>query len=198
MQYDILRDVLIIVVSVIAVLGAIIGGIVFFLLRESLTKDIKADVKKDVDRECRKLRGQSWTQAGVTYWMQHRYDKAIKVTKQAITEAGDVLDESELVFAKSNLGYYYGEKHKQQPQPDLKEEATDLTKIGFERYSPSINAFQEPDWIDNFVFVKAVFAQTNEERKEVLQLIDSLSLRGDLVRIYADLKETKQYLLTLT
>lgn len=196
MQYDILRDVLIIVVSIIAVLAALIGGLVFFILRAALTKDITTKVIKQVDRECRKLRGQSKTQAGITYWMQHLYDNAIEVTKQALAETGDVLTEPELIFAKSNLGYYYAEKHKQQPSWDLKEEAIDLTKIGFERYSPSIQGFQKPDWIDNFVFVKAVFTQTSKEREEVVQLINELLLRGDLATIHAYLEESKQYVLT--
>jgi len=198
MQYEIFRDVLIIVVSVSAVLGALIGGLVFFLLRTVLIKDITGEVNKQVDRACRKLTGQSKTQAGVTSWMQHLYDRAIELTKQALTEAGDVLDESELIFAKSNLGYYYAEKHKKQPSLDLKEKAIDLTKIGFERYSPSIPEFQKPDWIDNYVFVKAVFVQTGKERTEVLQLIDELLLRNDLAPIHAYLEESKQYVLTQT
>ncbi len=196
MQYEILRDVLIIVISVTAVLGAVIGGLIFFLLRTVLIKDVTTEVNKQVDKACRKLRGQSKSQAGVTYWLQRSYDNAIEVTKQALTEAGDVFDESELIFAKSNLGYYYAEKHKRQPLWGLKEEAIDLAQIGFERYSPSLLGFQKPDWIDNFVFVKAVFVQTNKEREEVVQLIDELLSRNDLAKIRDYLEESKQYVLT--
>jgi len=121
MQYEILRDVLIIVMSAAAVLAALIGGLLFFLLRTVLTKDITTEVDKHVDKECRKLRGKSDMQAGVTYWIQKMYDHAIDVTQRALTEAGDVLDESQVIFAKSNLGFYYSEKHKQQPSLHLKE-----------------------------------------------------------------------------
>lgn len=195
MQYEILRDLLIIVVSITAVFGVLIGGLVFFLLRTVLVKDITTEVDRRVDKECRRLRGQSKTLAGVTYWLQHSYDTAINITKQALTESGDVLSESDLIFAKSNLGYYYAEKHKQQPLWKQKEEAIDLTRIGFEKYSASIPEFQKPDWIDNFVFVKAVFTQTSNERDELVQLINELLLRTDLALIHAYLKESKQYIL---
>ncbi|MCK4274659.1 MAG: tetratricopeptide repeat protein [Dehalococcoidales bacterium] len=192
MQYEIFRDVLVILISVTAVLGAIIGGMIFFLLRTALIKDITVEVNKQVDKECRKLRGQSKAQAGVSYWMQHRYDNAIEATQQALAEARDVLDKWELIFAESNLGYYYAEKHKQQPAWELKEEAIELTKTGFERYSPSIPRFQKPDWVDNYVYVKATFVKTDKEREEVVQLIDELLLRDDLAKIHTFLEDSKK------
>jgi len=193
MQYEILRDVLIIVVSVTAMLGALIGGLVFFLLRAALIKDITAEVSKQVDKECCKLRAISDVQLGVTYWIQKSYDRAIEVTKRALEDAEDVLDESKVIFAKSNLGFYYAEKHKQEPTWRRKEEAIELTKIGFEKYSPSVSGFQQPDWIDNHVFVKATFVQTSREREEVVQLIDNLLSRGDLETIHVYLEESKTY-----
>jgi len=197
MQYEVLRDVLIIVVSAAAVLAAIIGGLLFFLLRTVLMKDITTEVGKHMDKECRKLRGQSDLQLGVTYWTARMYDHGIDVTQRALTEAGDVLGESQAIFAKSNLGFYYAEKHKQQPSWHLKEAAVDLTKIGFKKYSPSISEFKEPDWIDNYVFVKSVFVQFSSEREEVIQLIDTLLLRADLESVHTYLEESKQYALGL-
>ena len=197
MQYAILRDVLIIVISAGAVLAALIGGLMFFILRTALLKDITAEVTKHVDRECRKLRGQSDMQVGVTYWIAAMYDHAIDVTNRALREAEDVLDESQIIFAKSNLGYYYAEKHKKKPSWHLKEEAIALTKIGFERYSPTNPDFKKPDWIDNYVFAKATFVQTKSEREEVTKLIDDLLSRADLEVIHAFLKESKQYVSAL-
>jgi len=197
MQYEILRDVLILVISGAAVLAALIGGLLFFLLRTVLMKDISTEVGKHMDKECRKLRGQSDMQAGVTYWIQKMYDHAIDVTQRALTEAGDVLDEPQVIFAKSNLGFYYAEKHKQQSSWNLKEEAIDLTKIGFEKYSPSISEFRKPDWIDNYVFVKSVFVQSSNEREQVIQLIDKLLSRTDLKSVHTYLEESKQYALGL-
>ncbi len=193
MQYEILRDVLVIVTSVTAILGALIGGLVFFLLRVALMKDITAEVSKYVNKECCKLRAILDVQLGVTYWMQKSYDKAIEVTKRALVDAEDILAESKVIFAKSNLGYYYAEKHKQESAPHRKEEAIELTKVGFEKYSPSVSEFQQPDWIDNYVFVKAAFVQTNREREEVIQLIDNMISRGDLETIHIYLEESKTY-----
>ena len=193
MQYEILRDVLIIVVSAIAVLSALIGGLLFFLLRSVLMQDITTKVNKRVDKECRKLRAISDVQLGVTYWMQKSYDRAIEVTKRALEDAEDILDEAKVIFAKSNLGFYYAEKHKQEPTWHRKEEAIELTKIGFEKYSPSVSRFQQPDWIDNYVFVKVAFVQTSKERKDVVQLIDNLLLRGDLETIHVYLEDSKTY-----
>jgi len=197
MQYEIFRDVLIIVISVTAVLGALIGGLVFFLLRTALIKDITTEVGKHVDKACRKLTGQADVQAGVTYWIRGMYDYAINNTERALREAEDVLDEKQIIFAKSNLGYYYAEKHRQQPIWHLKEPAIALTKVGFEKYSPTILDFKQPDWIDNYVFVKVTFTQTASEREEVIELIDSLLLRTDLAMIHAYLEESKQYALNL-
>ena len=84
MQYEILRDVLIIVISATAVLAALIGGLLFLFLRMILMKDIIAKVDKRLDKECRKLLGQTNMQAGVTYWMQHLYDNAIDITKKPL------------------------------------------------------------------------------------------------------------------
>ena len=193
MQYEIFRDILIIVVSVTAVFGALIGGLVFFLLRTALIKDITTEVDKHLDKECRRLRAQSDVQLGVTHWIQKSHDNAINVTKRALAQGGDVLDETDIIFAKSNLGFYYAEKHRKQPSWQLKEEAIDLTKIGYEKYSPSVPEFQKPDWIDNYVFVKAVFALTDSEKEEVIQLTDKLLLRGDLETIHSYLEESKQY-----
>lgn len=193
MQYEILRDVLIIVVSVTAVLGALIGGLVFFLLRTALLKDITTEVDKRVDKECCKLRAISDVQLGVTYWMQKSYDRAIGVTKRALDDAEDILDESKVIFAKSNLGFYYGEKHQKETIWHRKEEAIELTKIGFEKYSSSVSEFQQPDWIDNYVFVMARFVETNREREEVVQLIDNLMTRHDLESICDYLEESKIY-----
>lgn len=197
MQYEILRDVLIIAVTLTAILGALIGGLVFFLLRTVLMKNITTEVSKQVDKECCKLRAISDVQIGVTYWMQKLYDRAIEVTKRALEDAEDVLDESKVIFAKSNLGFYYAEKHKQKPIWRRKEEAIELTKIGFEKYSPSVSEFQQPDWIDNYVFVKATFVQTSREREEVVQLIDNLMSRGDLETVHVYLEESKTYVLGL-
>jgi len=194
MEYEILRDVLIIVVSVIAVVSAVIGGIIFFLLRSSLTRDVATEVNKRVDIECRKLRAISDIQLGVTYWIQNSYDRAIEVTQRALEDAEDILDETKVIFAKSNLGYYYAEKHKQEPIWHIKEEAMKLVKLGYEKYSPVIDdRFQQPDWIDNYVFVKAVFVQTSKERDDVVQFIDSLLPRKDLKSIKSCLGDSKKY-----
>lgn len=193
MQYDILRDVLIILGSVMAVFAAIIGGLIFFVLRAALMRDVTTTVSKQVDEECRKLRATADVQLGVIYWIQGAYDKAIDVTKRALNNAGDILDEEKIIFAKSNLGYYFGEKHKKEPLWCKKEEAIELTRIGSDRYSPHIPKFQHPDWVDNYMFVKATFVQTIKERDEVVQLIEQLKLRGDLQPIKAYLEGYRRY-----
>jgi len=197
MQYEILRDVLIIVVSVVAVLSALIGGLVFFLLRAALIKDITTEVIKQVDRECRKIRGQSDIQAGVTYWTQGMYNHAIDFTNRALAEAGDVLDEDRIIFGKSNLAYYYAEIHRKQPSWNLREEAIELAQIGYEKYSPTISKYKKPDWIDNYAFVRATFIKDSDERDEITQLIDRLLLRGDLEAIHLYLQEYKQHIQNL-
>ena len=193
MQYEILRDVLIIGVSAVAVFSALISALVFFILRAVLMKDITTEVNKRVDTECRKLRATADVQLGVTYWIQKSYDRAIDVTKRALEDAEDILDEAKVIFAKSNLGFYYAEKHKQEPTWHMKEKAMELTKIGFEKYSSSVSKFQQPDWIDNYVFVKAAFVQTIKERQDVIQLVNDLLLRGDLETIHCYLEQSKAY-----
>jgi len=200
MRYEILRDVLIIVVTAAAVLSALIGGLVFFVLRSILIKDVSSEVNQKVDSECRKLNGLSDIQLGVTYWIQKSYDNAIKVTERAIFQAQDVLSEDRLIFAKSNLGFYYAEKHKyalkqkQKPFWHWKQKAIELTKVGFDRYSASTPDLQAPDWIDNYVFVRVVFAQTDSEKAEIIQLIDELLPRGDLEAVRRYLEQSKEYI----
>lgn len=193
MQYDIFRDLITIVIGVTAVLGAIIGGLLFFVLRAALIKDIMGEVNKQIDKTCRKLAGQTDSQAGITYWVAKMYDQAINVTKRALTDAEDVLDKSQVIFAKSNLGFYYAEKHRVQQSFELKEEAIALTKIGFEEYSSTKVALRQPDWIDNYVFTKVTFVETKSERIEIIELINKLLLRADLARIHNYLEDSKKF-----
>lgn len=197
MQYEIFRDLLMVLITAGAGLAALLGGLVFFVLRAILVKDISAEVDRRVDKELRKLRGQSDLQTGVTYWIQRMYDRAIDVTRRAITEAGDVLDESQRIFAKSNLGFYYAEKHRQQPSWQLKSEAIELTRTGYEKYSASDLAFAQPDWISNYLFVRSAFIQSIQERDEVIQVIDGLLKREDLKPVHGYLQESKEYALAL-
>ncbi|MFC2006178.1 hypothetical protein ACFLVG_04410 [Chloroflexota bacterium] len=192
MEYTIFRDVLIILVSIAAVLSALVGGLLFFLLRSALMKDITSEVNKRLDDECRKLRGQTDIQAGVTYWTQKMYDHAIDFTKRALEDAGDVLDDDRIIFGQSNLAYYYAEKHRQQPSWDLREEAIELAKIGYEKYSSTVSKYKKPDWMDNYAFVRTSFIKDDEEKEEVTRLINELLSRGDLKTVHNYLKEYKQ------
>ena len=192
MQYEILRDVLIISISVIAVLGALIGGLLFFILRAALMRDITDEVNKRLDTECRRLRGQTDIQAGVTYWTQGMYKHAIDFTKRALADAEDVLDEDRVIMGKSNLAYYYAETHRKQPSWNLKEEAIELAQIGYENYSLTNPKYKKPDWIDNYAFVKATFIKNSKERDEVNELLDILLSRGDLEEMHAYLKGYKE------
>ena len=191
MQYEIFRDLLVVIGAVGAVIAAIVGGLGFFALRALLMRDISAVIKKRVDDQCRKIAGQTDIQAGVTYWTQQMYNHAIEVTDRAITQCGDVLDEPQMLYAKSNLAFYYAESHKKQPSWHLKHEAIAHAKLAFERYSPSIATLRKPDWIDNYLFVRVAFLESSQEREEVLKLIDDMLKRSDLQSVHDYLRQSR-------
>ena len=202
MQYEIFRDLLIIVVAATAVFCAVIGALVFFTLRALLIRDITAEALKQVDKQCRKIRATALLQLGVVYWMipmHNTLDKAIEVTERALDEFEDIMEEDELVFAKSNLGFYYAEKHsKGTPLWDRKAEAIALTRVGFEKYSPTASKFRKPDWVDNYVFAKAMFIQTNSEKDEVIKLANEMLGRADLQSVHVYLEESRSHASGLT
>lgn len=190
-KYEVFRDLLVVMVGAGALIGAIAGGLVYLVLRGTLVRDISASVAKRVDKQCRQLAGQTDIQAGVTYWTQKMYDHAIDRTQRALREAGDALDETQATFAKSNLAFYYAEKHKADVAWHLKHEALELAKIGYDKYSPTVDAFKKTDWIDNYVFVRAVFLQSVEERDTLLVEIEELLSRKDLGSIHRYLQDSK-------
>jgi len=197
-DYEILRDTVLIVLGFLAVVAAILGVSLYLSLRAALESNITQKATKRIDDECRRLRAQVDIQAGVIEWHAKAYDRAIEYTQRALVEAETLLSERQVTYAKSNLGFYYAEKHKVTPAWHLKEESIALTKIGFDKYSPTTADFNRPDWVDNYIFACATFVRTTEEKDEVLALIDSLLAHEDLQSIKQYLEESKAYVLGLT
>lgn len=197
-HYDILRDTVLIVLGFLAVVAAILGVSLYLSLRTALESKITQKATKHIDDECRRLRAQVDIQAGVIEWHARAYDRAIEYTQRALTKAEILLSERQVTYAKSNLGFYYAEKHKVTPVWHLKEESIALTKIGFDKYSPTAADFNRPDWVDNYIFARTTFVRTTKEKAEVLALIDSLLAREDLQSIKQYLEESKAYVLGLT
>ncbi len=193
-DYEILRDTVLIVGGFLAVTAAIIGVSLYFSLHRALEHDIIQKATKLIDNECRRLRAQVDIQAGVIGWTAKMYDDAIEHTLRGLKEGKDLLAEREIIWAKSNLGYYYTEQHRQRAAWHLKQESIALTKIGYEKYSSTIPDFNHPDWIDNYIFACATFVSTIKEKEEVLALISNLLTREDLGHIRAYLEESKEYL----
>ena len=191
--YDILRDTVLIVLTAIAVITAIVGAALFFALRASLAPDIVRRANERVDTECRRLLALVDVRSGITYWIAHMYDHAIHVTQRALRDASDILPEQEVISAKSNLGFYYAEKHRQKALWHFKKEAIALTELGYAKYNPTIADFNKPDWVDNYVFTRATFTKTRDEQREVIALIDNLLTRDDLESVRQFLQESKQY-----
>jgi len=191
MRYEIFRDLLVVMVGAGALIGALAGGLLYLVLRGTLVRDVSASVTKRVDKQCRQLAGQTDIQAGVTYWAQGMYDHAIDRTQRALYAAGDVLDEIQVTFAKSNLAFYYADQHKADTAWHLKDEALKLAKIGYDKYSPSIDAFKKADWVDNYMYVRAVFLRSMKERDTLLVEIEELLSRRDLQSIHGYLQGSK-------
>jgi hypothetical protein len=192
--YDLLRDVTLIELAVIALLATIIGVLIFYLLREMLTRDITKKVTELVSAECKKITARANIHAGVNHWLGKMYDTALKLTQIAITEGEDLLDEQEIIMAKSNCGYYLAEIHRKKPCQHLRDKAIEYVQIGYDKYDQLVGKYNRPEWVDNYVFVKACFCESKREQKEILDLIEKLITREDLKEIRDYLKETKTYL----
>jgi hypothetical protein len=184
-----LRDTILIVIAIIGAASAIIGVSLYFALRRTLESTIIKSAERRISRECRKIRAQSDIQAGVIDWLGGRLLHAIKKTKRGLKDGGDVLEEENIIWGKSNLGYYYAESHKQKPSWHLKKESIDLTKVGYDRYNPEESYYNNPDWIDNYIYVKVAFANTPQEKAELTELINNLLSRTDLQAIHQYLAE---------
>lgn len=189
--YDILRDTILIVIGIIAAAAAIIGVSLYFALRRTLESEITKKAEQRISQECRKIRGQSDIQAGVIDWIGKRLNHAINKTNKALREAEDVLEETNIVWAKSNLGFYYAELHRQKPSEYLKDKSIELTKIGYDLYNPQEACYNNPDWVDNYLFVRVTFVSDNNEKSELLKEISELMTRDDLQSIKGYLEEYK-------
>ena len=195
--YELLRDITLIELAVIALLAAIIGVLSFYILKATLTTDITKTIHKLVDKECMKIQARSNIHAGVNHWIGKMYDRAFRLTQMGIEQGSSLLEESEIIMAKSNCGYYLAEQHQISSSIHLKNKAIKYVKEGYEKYDQFKVGYHRPDWIDNYIFVKARFCTDRAEKTELLTLIEQLIVRDDLKDIRYDLNESKNYLVGL-
>ena len=180
--YDIFRDLL----SIFLALLVGTGTLLYLVIRREVTEK----VREDITTEFSKMQGRLHLDMGVMYYYQQNYEKAIQSTKYALTFEKN-LEELDKIYAKSNLAFYYAARHKgfyeppevpprAYPQWENKGEAIKLAKLGYDKYDPLVGKFNIPDWVDNYAFVRAVFAQTSQEKQEVRDFINNLLRRRDL------------------
>lgn len=196
--YDLLRDITLIELAVIALLAGIIGVVLFYLLKDTLTRDITSKMIKLTDTSCNRLQARMNIHDGVIHWIGGMYERAFKLTQIGLELGEHLLDEPEIIMAKSNCGYYLAEDHKKDVLPHLKDKAIKFAQPGYEKYDYLKDKYNRTDWIDNYVFVRVCFCQTKQEQKDLVDLIDKLTKRTDLKDIWGFLNDSKSYLMSLT
>jgi hypothetical protein len=196
--YDLLRDITLIELAVIALLAAIMGIVLFYLLRDKLTQDITNKTKVLIDDGCNRMQARANISGGVVHWIGGMYERAFKLTQEGLELGGHLLEEPEIIMAKSNCGYYLAEDHQKKSLPHLKNMALGYVRPGYEKYNYLSNKYNRTDWIDNYMFVRSRFCETKQEQKELLDLIEQMIKRNDLKDIWGYLNEYKSYLIGLS
>jgi hypothetical protein len=196
-SYDLLRDITLIELAIIALLAAIIGVGLFYLLRDRLTKDITNKMKVLVDESCNRIQARANIHDGVIHWIGGMHERAFKLTQIGLELGAGLLDEPEVIMAKSNCGYYLAEDHQKKSLPHLKRKAIELVLTGYEKYDQLKDKYNRTDWIDNYIFVRTRFCETKLEQKEIVELINELSARNDLKDIREFLIDSKNYVVNL-
>jgi len=173
-KYDIFNDLLIILLSI----GVLVGGILFLLLQKFINDEI--------NKKFNNLEGKNYIELGLLAYHQGNIKKAIKMTERAL-DLENYLDEKDKIWIKNNLAYYNAalyKKHKETITVN-KEKMLELAKIAHDEYSFLSKECNEPEWVETYVFVKAVFAENPAEKEICQQLIQKFLKRKDL----EDIKE---------
>jgi len=179
-KYDIFRDLLFVLLGILSAVGVLI----FLILRARIRRSVEISIRNEFSR----IKGRLALTQGVLYWYMKDYKLAIKTTQRALMEKLDKRDE---IIAKSNLGYYYAEEHERSVQWENKQRAIKLAKFAYNRYKET---FDDPNWVDNYWFVKARFAKTAEEMNEVKTGIEGEINKPDLCLVKPLLEKTLHYL----
>lgn len=183
-KYDVLKDVLLIVMAIIAA-----GGVGIFLVLHRLLRD---SVRKDMAKEFSAISGQIDIVHGFVLWGSMKdLDGAVKYTKSALAKD---IDEEYRTKAKNNLAYYYADKHLKEQQWHLKDEAIELAEYIYKKYDKYKKGFNDPNLVETYAFVRAMFAKDDKEIKEIKAEIKDLIARKDLEEIRKDLQESLDYL----
>ncbi len=97
----------------------------------------------------------------------------------------------ERICAKNNLAYYYALKHQQEPLLLAdKQTALNWAEEAYKKYDKTIKGFDDPELVETYIFVKARFAETKEERNKVRGEIQNLIGRDEFLGIKKSLEAT--------
>lgn len=165
------------------------GALIYLVIRRVVTEKVQDQIKNEFSR----IEGRLLIHEGVMYYYHGLYEKAITLTKNTLPFE-KVHKEPDIIFAKNNLAYYYAARHKQEEHWEDKKQALKLAKFAYDKYDPLRNGCNEPEWVDTYAFVKAVFAKTPEEKREVRKLVGTLLSRRDLQPIREKLRKNLDYL----
>ena len=124
-------------------------------------------------------------------WNVGDIDRAIKETKGALNEN---LSKSNKAWIRNNLAYYYAAKHEKEPQWHLRNEALRFAEYAYKKYDKYVKDFNNPEWVETYIFVKARFAKDEREKDEIKEKITNLLKREDLHEIKKYLEDTLDYL----
>ena len=183
-KFDIFNNLLILLLS----LATVIGGLLFLLLKELM--------RGHIERRFSALKGSIYITDGLRDYDRENLKRAIEYTEKALKEK---LDEKSEIWAKNNLAYYYAEIYEMEKYKDFsksinKKRVLKFAEFVFNKYNPIIQEYNEPSWVETYVFVKSKFAKTKSEIDKLKKFIGEL-LSEPLMKDKKDnLSETLEYL----
>lgn len=187
-KYTLFVDLLI---FIIVLMGTI--GVGIFLSIRRLTKEA---VEKDMVKRFSNMKGRLDITRSVMHYQQAlvykelgKQEEARRDLERAIGRVELALDENlgevDEIWAKSDLGYYYAEAQ----MTGKKDKALELTELGYKMHNPRKPKFNQPHWVDNYVYVKVRFADA-KQKQELKEWIKDLLSKPDLASVKSYLEDS--------
>lgn len=189
-QYELFRDILFLWLTVAGVTGII----VWWFLRRTLSEYVREEARREVIEHSRV----TYISLGLLYWKQGDIEEAKRITAWATVEKPPLFSQdmsgANIAWAKNNLAYYNALQHREKPHWSVAELSVKLAEEAAKKYNPNIPVFNRPTWLETEIFVKASFASTQEQARELIHTIEKLLADNTLQAIHEDLNRTKAYL----
>lgn len=191
-QYALARDLIVALIGLASVLG-LIG---WYMLRHVLREDVRDTMRGEFS----KIQATVFLNLGLQYYQVGDLERAIADTRRSLAQTA-IADDDRLA-AKNNLAYFLAAKERQARQegrwaltPSEAEEAKGFAfEIRGQYRRSTVPPYGNVEILETFAFVRATFADGDEELGEVRREIELLMNTDGTEAIRQQLENTLRYL----